>query len=177
MTSGRDSGQYSPKTLKARRKQRKNDREKQRRLEINEKFDKLAQLLGLADKAKLEKYNVLAEAVNVINSLKSRNTELRSEKVELRNELVNLTRCLQSAFPVPATDTRISPATPPPPQTPEIFTQPQPRSQQQQWPLPLASENQSQDNTNFASLFADPVQTTNRNSVDSNTFSGGDGFW
>ena len=38
-------------------------------------------MLGLADKAKLEKYNVLAEAVNVINSLKSRNTELRSEKV------------------------------------------------------------------------------------------------
>mmetsp|Transcript_6058 Transcript_6058/g.8404 ORF Transcript_6058/g.8404 Transcript_6058/m.8404 type:complete len:371 (+) Transcript_6058:218-1330(+) len=94
------SGNCSPKTLKALRKQRKNDREKKRRLEINEKMEKLANILGLAsEKAKTEKYNVLAEAAKVINQLRSRNSELRNEKSELRSELSSLTRCLQDAFP------------------------------------------------------------------------------
>jgi len=91
--------QCSPETLKARRKQRKNDREKKRRLEINEKFERLARMLGMTDIANSEKYNVLAEAVTVINDLRSRNSELRNEKSELRCELVNLTRALQSIFP------------------------------------------------------------------------------
>ncbi|GAB5362524.1 hypothetical protein AAMO2058_000804600 [Amorphochlora amoebiformis] len=85
---------------KANRKKRKNDREKKRRLEINEKLERLARTLGLSDsKAKSEKYAVLAEAVSVINSLRERNLELRNDKAQLRDELLNLTRCLQSAFP------------------------------------------------------------------------------
>eukprot|EP00465_Bigelowiella_longifila_P006083 CAMPEP_0185273900 /NCGR_PEP_ID=MMETSP1359-20130426/50580_1 /TAXON_ID=552665 /ORGANISM="Bigelowiella longifila, Strain CCMP242" /LENGTH=291 /DNA_ID=CAMNT_0027866683 /DNA_START=91 /DNA_END=966 /DNA_ORIENTATION=- len=94
------SERHSPNTLKARRKQRKNDREKQRRLEINAKIEQLAQRLGMTcEKARSEKYNVLAEAHSVINALRLRNKELRGEKSELRTELMNLTRALQIAFP------------------------------------------------------------------------------
>uniref|UniRef100_A0A7S2TZ38 BHLH domain-containing protein n=1 Tax=Lotharella oceanica TaxID=641309 RepID=A0A7S2TZ38_9EUKA len=95
------SGKCSPETLKARqRKQRKNDREKKRRLEIAEKFERLAGLLGIQDRAmRGDKYTLLDQALTLINSLRERNSELKNEKSELRRELVNLTKCLQNAFP------------------------------------------------------------------------------
>lgn len=40
-------------------------------------------MLGMTDIARSEKYNVLAEAVAVINGLRSRNSELRNEKVSV----------------------------------------------------------------------------------------------
>lgn len=114
--SSSSSEKHSPNTLKALRKQRKNDREKQRRLEINAKIEQLAQRLGMTcEKARSEKYNILAEAHSVINALRVRNQELRSEKSELRTELMNLTRALQIAFPPqppPTVDSRQPPCTP-----------------------------------------------------------------
>lgn len=83
----------------ARRKDRKNNREKQRRSELNDKFDKLSQILNLGRKIKTEKFAILSEAINSILNLRSENSELKAEKAELRSELAKLTSCLQHAFP------------------------------------------------------------------------------
>jgi hypothetical protein len=69
--------------LKMERKHRKNTREKQRRQELNEKFDTLCNLLHLGRKTKAEKFTILSEAINLINSLRRENTALRKEKTKL----------------------------------------------------------------------------------------------
>lgn len=90
---------YSPNDLKLRRKVRKNTREKQRRQELNDKFDELAVMLNLGRKTKIEKYTVLTEAITTLIQLRQENEEIRKEKSELRAELAKLTNCLSSAFP------------------------------------------------------------------------------
>jgi len=93
------SSDASPTAGGGRRKERKNNREKQRRSELNDKFDKLCQILNLGRKTKAEKFAILAEGINVILTLKAENAELKAEKAELRSELAKLTSCLQQAFP------------------------------------------------------------------------------
>lgn len=48
------------------RRERKNTREKQRRMEVNEKFEQLVSLLGLEHRAKSNKVGVLCEAIERI---------------------------------------------------------------------------------------------------------------
>jgi hypothetical protein len=79
---------------------RKNSREKQRRQEINDKFEHLSQLLNLGRKSKAEKFTVLAEAISVIVTLRRENEELRGQR-DVRSGLSRMTNCLQSAFPQP----------------------------------------------------------------------------
>ena len=89
-TSSHHSSQHShgpPPTsnLKIKRKIRKNTREKQRRSELNDKFDSLQELLQLGGgQTKVEKYSVLSEAIQVIEMLRKENEELRNERKELR---------------------------------------------------------------------------------------------
>ena len=86
--------------LKIKRKIRKNTREKQRRSELNDKFDSLQELLQLGGgQTKVEKYSVLSEAIQVIEMLRKENEELRSERKELRVELRKITGVLEHAFP------------------------------------------------------------------------------
>jgi len=84
--------------MKLRRKMRKNNREKQRRSELNRKFDKLCSVLHLAKKTKTEKFIILTEAINLISQLRQENNGLRMEKQELRMEVLKLTTCLNSVF-------------------------------------------------------------------------------
>lgn len=65
---------------KHRRKLRKNEREKQRRSELNSKFDRLSGLLGRNSKA--EKFTILQEAIRLIGSLRQENAELKQEKTD-----------------------------------------------------------------------------------------------
>ena len=91
---------HPPSTLKIKRKIRKNTREKQRRSELNDKFDSLQELLQLGGgQTKVEKYSVLSEAIQVIEMLRKENEELRSERKELRVELRKITSVLEHAFP------------------------------------------------------------------------------
>lgn len=76
-----------PYDLKQKRKLRKNNREKQRRSELNVKFEKLCTLLGR--QAKAEKYTILTDAINLIGELRHENQELKIEKNGLRKELVS----------------------------------------------------------------------------------------
>lgn len=48
------------------RRARKNKREKERRMEVADKFEELTHLVGLPDRAKANKVNVLSEAIRVI---------------------------------------------------------------------------------------------------------------
>jgi len=79
------NGPYPPvqTTLKLERKFRKNTREKQRRQELNEKFDTLCSLLHLGRKTKAEKFTILSEAINSINALRRENAALKREKTKL----------------------------------------------------------------------------------------------
>jgi len=77
--------------VKLKRRLRKNTREKQRRLELNDKFDALSDLLPSASgKSKAEKYHILSEAIKLIGSLQQENEDLRQEKLTLVNELNKL---------------------------------------------------------------------------------------
>ncbi|GBG33455.1 Hypothetical Protein FCC1311_096782 [Hondaea fermentalgiana] len=60
------------------RRKRKNDREKERRSEFNAMFDKLNQLLGLPDEAKMNKISVLATTIDTIVSLQSEIADLKA---------------------------------------------------------------------------------------------------
>lgn len=88
-------GTNPPENLKVRRKMRKNNREKQRRSELNEKFEQLCILLNLGRNSKAEKLTILTEAVNLLHSLKIENNELKVQTKELRNELSKLTHFIQ----------------------------------------------------------------------------------
>eukprot|EP00475_Leptophrys_vorax_P031218 TRINITY_DN47239_c0_g1_i1.p1 TRINITY_DN47239_c0_g1~~TRINITY_DN47239_c0_g1_i1.p1 ORF type:complete len:406 (+),score=65.24 TRINITY_DN47239_c0_g1_i1:103-1218(+) len=99
-SSKRTGGDSPVDNLKAKRKLRKNNREKQRRSEINERFEELANVLNIKQKNKAEKHTVLSEAINLIHSLQAENNELKLEKQELRAELTRLTSSLQQAFPM-----------------------------------------------------------------------------
>lgn len=79
------------------RKFRKNYREKQRRSELNDKFEALCEILNL--QGKNEKFTILAEAINLITSLQNRVNELKQERNSLKEEIHQLTSCLQRAFP------------------------------------------------------------------------------
>lgn len=106
------------------RRARKNKREKERRMEVADKFEELTHLVGLPDRAKANKVNVLAEAIRVIQvcaaaaargrrlspanllsqhpaaqALRKMNGELEQERSDLRNEITNLTMCLMNVFP------------------------------------------------------------------------------
>ena len=86
--------------LKAKRKIRKNTREKQRRSELNEKFDELQALLQLGGgQTKVEKFAVLSEAIGVIEQLKKENGDLLSERKELREERRKMTGVLEGFWP------------------------------------------------------------------------------
>jgi hypothetical protein len=112
-----NTGGESPvDNLKAKRKLRKNNREKQRRSEINDKFEELANVLNVKQKNKTEKHTILAEAISLIHSLQTENHELKMEKQELRVELSRLTNSLQQAFPIESTIRQ--PAVPDPPIAP-----------------------------------------------------------
>jgi len=76
--------------VKLKRRIRKNTREKQRRLELNDKFDALNDLLPTSGKSKTEKYHILTEAIKLIGDLQQENEDLRQEKLGLVNELNNL---------------------------------------------------------------------------------------
>jgi len=76
--------------VKLKRRIRKNTREKQRRLELNDKFDALNDLLPTSGKSKTEKYHILSEAIKLIGDLQQENEDLRQEKLGLANELQNL---------------------------------------------------------------------------------------
>lgn len=113
-----------PYDLKQKRKLRKNNREKQRRSELNVKFEKLCTLLGR--QAKAEKYTILTDAINLIGELRHENQELKIEKIGLRNELVSasvgpgvseaeLEKALLAAFP----DAPLLPVDLSPPGSPE----------------------------------------------------------
>jgi hypothetical protein len=86
--------------LKLKRKIRKNTREKQRRSELNDKFDQLCEILQLGGgQTKIEKFTILSEAINVIAALRKEVNDLRTDKRELRNELKKMTSVLENAFP------------------------------------------------------------------------------
>jgi len=76
--------------VKLKRRIRKNTREKQRRLELNDKFDALNDLLPTSGKSKTEKYHILTEAIKLIGDLQQENEDLRQEKISLASELNNL---------------------------------------------------------------------------------------
>jgi len=90
VSKGRNSP-YPPvqTTLKLERKFRKNTREKQRRQELNEKFETLCSLLHLGRKTKAEKFTILSEAINSINALRRENAALKREKTKLYRLLQN----------------------------------------------------------------------------------------
>ena len=99
-TSSPPSSSAPPSHLKIKRKIRKNTREKQRRSELNDKFDALQELLQLGGgQTKVEKFSVLHEAITVIEVLRKENEYLKGEKVELRGELKKLTDMLKGFFP------------------------------------------------------------------------------
>jgi len=81
--------------VKLKRRLRKNTREKQRRLELNDKFDALNDLLPTGGQSKTEKYNILSEAIKLIGDLQQENQDLRQEKVGLVNELNKLSIYMQ----------------------------------------------------------------------------------
>jgi len=81
--------------VKLKRRLRKNTREKQRRLELNDKFDALNDLLPAGGKSKTEKYHILSEAIQLIGDLQQENEDLRQEKVGLVNELNQLSIYMQ----------------------------------------------------------------------------------
>jgi len=76
--------------VKLKRRIRKNTREKQRRLELNDQFDALNDLLPTNGKSKTEKYQILTEAIKLIGDLQQENEDLRREKLGLVNELNSL---------------------------------------------------------------------------------------
>ncbi|XXQ31633.1 BHLH domain-containing protein [Plasmodiophora brassicae] len=85
-------------TAGSRRKIRKNDREKRRRQELNEKFDVLMDMLNMnSDKA--EKFVVLTEAINQIQTLRIENNSIQREKLKLRTQLQHLVSQYQQAYP------------------------------------------------------------------------------
>lgn len=68
---------------------RKNEREKQRRGELNHRFNELCNLLSLHSRnTKTEKLTILVEAIVVIKNLRKENLDLKKS-------------CLQRAFPTP----------------------------------------------------------------------------
>ncbi len=85
--SSHGSSPYSPANAsssttggtKVIRKLRKNNREKQRRSELNDKFERLCDMLHLGQKKSktAEKFTILSEAIALISSLRSENAELR----------------------------------------------------------------------------------------------------
>lgn len=67
----------------ATRKQRKNNREKQRRELLNNRFEALTGLLNIDPANKAEKVVILDEAINSIHSLRAENNELKIEQAEV----------------------------------------------------------------------------------------------
>lgn len=87
------------KVLPNSRKERKNDREKQRRFEVNQQFDELIHSLNLPPDCKSEKVMILSTAVRTIRGLSAENNNLKIEHSELRLELDKLVSYIQQAFP------------------------------------------------------------------------------
>ncbi|CAI5733266.1 unnamed protein product [Hyaloperonospora brassicae] len=72
---------------------RKKSREKMRRQEVNVKFEKLVDLLGLSNRVR--KSAILQEAVSTITSLKRERDELRRDRDRLQQEVSKLATFLQ----------------------------------------------------------------------------------
>lgn len=70
------------------KKQRKNLREKERRQQVNEKFDELAHLVDVEPDSKSDKVTVLARAIQVINESADSIKDLQDELSKLRLELL-----------------------------------------------------------------------------------------
>jgi len=68
-----------PDSPKMRRRARKNSRERQRRVELNEQFERLSCLLNVDRKGKMRKTSILLEAINVIGTLRTENSRLRAQ--------------------------------------------------------------------------------------------------
>lgn len=66
------------------RRERKNQREKQRRTELNALFDNMVDLLGLPKETKADKVTVLASAINTIRQLRSTSSPELLELVQER---------------------------------------------------------------------------------------------
>eukprot|EP00808_Paulinella_micropora_P007548 g71664.t1 len=81
--------------LKMQRKLRKNTREKQRRLQLNDKFEQLCKLLHLGRKSKAEKFTILSEAINHLVALREENSQLKQERQELQAQMQRLSQTLQ----------------------------------------------------------------------------------
>jgi hypothetical protein len=105
------------------RKMRKNTREKQRRQEINDKFDHLCLLLGMKPTTtttsggivkvvKPERHTILAECISAIVDLQSTNATLHEEKIQLTTELLALASVLQHQSNQSVAAGQSSPATP-----------------------------------------------------------------
>mmetsp|Transcript_19678 Transcript_19678/g.31571 ORF Transcript_19678/g.31571 Transcript_19678/m.31571 type:complete len:388 (+) Transcript_19678:136-1299(+) len=73
------SGENTLESEETRRK-RKNNREKERRSEFNSMFDKLTQLLGLPDEAKMNKISLLACVIDTIGSLQTEIAQLKDQQ-------------------------------------------------------------------------------------------------
>lgn len=90
---------------------RKNTREKQRRQEIQKKFDVLARMLSVtttAPRGKLDKDAVLAQAISHISALREANRTLATENLQLTTELFTLAAVLEET----TTQPRQKPASP-----------------------------------------------------------------
>jgi hypothetical protein len=88
--------------IKVRRQLRKNDREKQRRTELNDKFDVLQELLQLrqTDKAKIEKTTILIEGISLILKQRKENMELKSDLLQHQSDYNQFIQYIQTHVPV-----------------------------------------------------------------------------
>lgn len=80
------------------KKEKKNNREKQRRSELNSQFETLLALCGLDSKNKPEKYTILSESSALIRNLLTENHQLKSEKMELEAELSRMGAFVQKSY-------------------------------------------------------------------------------
>lgn len=107
------------------RRDRKNRREKQRRMEVNVKFEELTNLLGLPARTKANKVAVLSHAIKRIQALEQSNSELAAEKASLHSEVTNLTSLVRSHFtPAPAAVAAMRYVQVPQPQPQQPLSQP-----------------------------------------------------
>lgn len=107
----------SKSILGSKRKIRKNNREKRRRLELNDKFEVLTDMLNMSC-AKgesrrhcmtqpgsmlrsylAEKFVILSEAISLIQSLRMENNSMQHDTIKLREQLQDMTVLLQQTFP------------------------------------------------------------------------------
>jgi len=90
------------------RKLKKNTREKQRRLEVNQRFWKLSAILDLASSHKSDKVSVLDTAIDTIQTYRTNIRDLRAELDAVRSAIM-MGRALATASAGPATSPMMLP--------------------------------------------------------------------